>query len=71
MNDHQGLASEDRRNEFFDWVNGHVRLITMLLVTRSRTGEERQLLLDLSGIPTEEYDPHARETAVHLHDVNS
>ena len=39
----------------------------LLVVTRSRTGAERQHLLDLTGIAPGEYDPHARDTAVHAH----
>ena len=41
----------------------------LLVVTRSRTGAERQHLLDLTGIAPDEYDPHARETALHGHDA--
>lgn len=37
----------------------------LLVVTRSRTGAERQHLLDLTGIAPGEYDPHSRETALH------
>ncbi|MGI9623968.1 MAG: efflux RND transporter permease subunit [Acidimicrobiales bacterium] len=37
----------------------------LLIVTRRRTGAERQHLLDLTGIAPGEYDPHSRETAVH------
>jgi uncharacterized membrane protein YdfJ with MMPL/SSD domain len=36
----------------------------LLVVTRSRTGAERQHLLDLTGVAPEEYDPHSRETAL-------
>ncbi|GJM37687.1 MAG: hypothetical protein DHS20C19_10540 [Acidimicrobiales bacterium] len=35
----------------------------LLLVTRSRTGAERQHLLDLTGIAPDEYDPHSRATS--------
>ena len=37
----------------------------LLVVTRRRTGAERQHLLDLTGIAPDEYDPHSRATAVH------
>ena len=37
----------------------------LLVVTRSRTGAERQHFLDLTGITADEYDPHSRRTAVH------
>lgn len=37
----------------------------LLVVTRRRTGAERQHLLDLTGIAPGEYDPHSRSTAVH------
>ncbi len=40
----------------------------LLVVTRSRTGAERQHFLDLTGIAPGEYDPHARETALHGQD---
>jgi len=40
----------------------------LLVVTRSRTGAERQHFLDLTGIAPGEYDPHARDTALHGHD---
>jgi predicted RND superfamily exporter protein len=36
----------------------------LLVVTRSRTGAERQHLLDLTGIAPGEYDPHSRATAL-------
>ncbi|MCP4958516.1 MAG: MMPL family transporter [Actinomycetia bacterium] len=36
----------------------------LLVVTRSRTGAERQHFLDLTGIAADEYRPHARETAL-------
>ncbi len=36
----------------------------LLVVTRSRTGAERQHLLDLTGVSPEEYDPHSRQTAI-------
>ncbi|MDH3753599.1 MAG: MMPL family transporter [Acidimicrobiia bacterium] len=36
----------------------------LLVVTRSRTGAERQHLLDLTGVAPGEYDPHSRETAL-------
>ena len=36
----------------------------LLVVTRSRTGAERQHLLDLVGMADDDYDPHARETAL-------
>ena len=35
----------------------------LLVVTRSRTGAERQHFLDLTGIAPDEYDPHSRATA--------
>lgn len=41
----------------------------LLVVTRSRTGAERQHFLDLTGIAPGEYDPHARETALAGHDA--
>jgi predicted RND superfamily exporter protein len=41
----------------------------LLVVTRSRTGAERQHFLDLTGVTPEEYDPHARSTALHGHEV--
>ncbi len=37
----------------------------LLVVTRSRTGAERQHFLDLTGVTPDEYDPHSRRTAVH------
>lgn len=37
----------------------------LLVVTRSRSGAERQHMLDLTGIAPGEYDPHSRETALH------
>jgi predicted RND superfamily exporter protein len=41
----------------------------LLVVTRSRSGAERQHLLDLTGIAPGEYDPHSRTTALqHAHD---
>lgn len=40
----------------------------LLVVTRRRTGDERQHLLDLTGITAEDYDPHSRETALAGHD---
>ena len=36
----------------------------LLLVTKSRQGQERQDLLDLTGLAPGEYDPHSRKTAV-------
>ena len=36
----------------------------LLVVTRRRTGAERQHFLDLTGIAPGEYDPHARETSL-------
>ena len=36
----------------------------LLVVTRSRTGAERQHFLDLTGSAPGEYDPHSRATAV-------
>ena len=36
----------------------------LLVVTRSRTGAERQHFLDLTGIAPGEYDPHSRGTAM-------
>jgi predicted RND superfamily exporter protein len=41
----------------------------LLVVTRSRTGAERQHFLDLIGIAPGEYDPHARETSLAGQDV--
>ncbi len=41
----------------------------LLVVTRSRIGAERQHFLDLTGIAAGEYDPHARETALHGQDT--
>jgi predicted RND superfamily exporter protein len=41
----------------------------LLVVTRSRTGAERQHFLDLTGIAPGEYDPHARETSLAGQDV--
>jgi multidrug efflux pump subunit AcrB len=41
----------------------------LLIVTRGRTGAERQHFLDLTGIAPGEYDPHARETAMLRQDV--
>lgn len=35
----------------------------LLVVTFSRTGEERERLIDLVGLAGEDYDPHARATA--------
>ena len=35
----------------------------LLVVTKSRKGEERLRLLELHPAPIDEYDPHARETA--------
>ena len=41
----------------------------LLVVTRRRSGAERQHLLDLTGIAPGEYDPHSRTTALqHAHD---
>ena len=40
----------------------------LLVVTRSRTGAERQHLLDLTGIAPGEYDPHSRTTALQRQD---
>jgi predicted RND superfamily exporter protein len=40
----------------------------LLVVTRSRSGAERQHLLDLTGIAPGEYDPHSRTTALAGHD---
>ena len=42
----------------------------LLVVTRRRTGDERQHLLDLTGITAEDYDPHSRETALAGQDGN-
>ncbi len=36
----------------------------LLVVTPSRQGAERERLLDLSGVPREEYRPHSRTTAL-------
>ena len=36
----------------------------LLLVTKSRQGQERQDLVDLTGMSAEDYDPHSRKTAV-------
>ncbi len=36
----------------------------LLVVTRSRTGAERQHFLDLTGVTPDEYDPHSRDTAL-------
>ncbi|MGI9594617.1 MAG: efflux RND transporter permease subunit [Acidimicrobiales bacterium] len=41
----------------------------LLVVTRSRTGAERQHLLDLTGIAADEYDPHSRQTAIESQEV--
>ncbi|MDX2378201.1 MAG: MMPL family transporter [Acidimicrobiia bacterium] len=41
----------------------------LLVVTRSRTGAERQHFLDLTGTAPGEYDPHSRETALQGGDV--
>lgn len=41
----------------------------LLVVTRRRTGAERQHLLDLTGIAPGEYDPHSRQTALDGHDA--
>jgi hypothetical protein len=41
----------------------------LLVVTRSRTGAERQHMLDLIGIAPDEYDPHSRATAVQPHET--
>ena len=41
----------------------------LLVVTRSRTGAERQHFLDLIGIAPGEYDPHARETSLAGQDI--
>ena len=38
----------------------------LLIVTRSRSGAERQHMLDLTGIAPGEYDPHSRQTAVNV-----
>jgi multidrug efflux pump subunit AcrB len=35
----------------------------LLVVTRRRTGAERQHMLDLTGVTPGEYDPHSRATA--------
>lgn len=43
----------------------------LLVVTRSRSGVERQHLLDLTGMKPGEYRPHARETALAGHDRSS
>ena len=40
----------------------------LLVVTRSRTGAERQHLLDLTGIAPGEYDPHSRQTSLDSHE---
>jgi hypothetical protein len=42
-----------------------VLLSVLLVVTRSRSGAERQHFLDLTGIAPGEYDPHDRATAQH------
>jgi predicted RND superfamily exporter protein len=42
----------------------------LLVVTPSRTGAERLRFLDLTGIDPEEYEPHARETALAGQDRN-
>ena len=36
----------------------------LLVVTSRRTGAERQHFLDLTGVTAEDYEPHARETAL-------
>jgi len=41
----------------------------LLVVTRSRTGAERQHFLDLTGVAPGEYHPHARETALKGHEA--
>ncbi|MGI9607954.1 MAG: efflux RND transporter permease subunit [Acidimicrobiales bacterium] len=43
----------------------------LLVVTRSRTGAERQHFLDLTGIAPEDYRPHDRETALAGQDRHS
>jgi hypothetical protein len=40
----------------------------LLLVTPSRTGEERERMLDLTGLSTQDYRPHSRTTAMAGHD---
>ncbi|MCP5025056.1 MAG: MMPL family transporter [Actinomycetia bacterium] len=40
----------------------------LLVVTRSRTGAEREHFLDLVGLTADEYDPHSRETALEGHE---
>ena len=40
----------------------------LLVVTRSRTGAERQRFIDLTGVTAEEYDPHSRATAIQHHE---
>jgi hypothetical protein len=35
----------------------------LLVVTRRRSGAERQHMLDLTGVAPGEYDPHSRATA--------
>ncbi|MCP3912568.1 MAG: MMPL family transporter [Actinomycetia bacterium] len=40
----------------------------LLVVTRSRTGAERERFLDLVGLTADEYDPHSRETALEGHE---
>jgi predicted RND superfamily exporter protein len=40
----------------------------LLMVTRSRSGAERQHMLDLTGVAPGEYDPHSRATAMQSHD---
>ncbi|MGI9623740.1 MAG: MMPL family transporter, partial [Acidimicrobiales bacterium] len=41
----------------------------LLVVTRRRSGAERQRFLDLTGITEDDYDPHARETALRGQEV--
>ena len=41
----------------------------LLVVTRSRTGAERQHFLDLTGIAPGEYDPHSRQTSLAGDDI--
>jgi uncharacterized protein len=40
----------------------------LLVITRSRTGAERQHFLDLVGVTADEYDPHSRQTALQGHE---
>ncbi len=42
----------------------------LLVVTPSHKGEEHTRLLGLHPAPIEEYDPHARATAVRTHELS-